>query len=115
MNPPLRLDAILARVLADRCPGVQACPRSLPLDPIGDPAAASQTRERWDLCELIPNAPRHWSEMPSRFKALPHVREWSGEASAVLGFKVILDCGDNDEVWVVRASPVQPNDQEQAP
>ena len=115
MNPPLRLDAILARVLADRCPGVQACPGCLPLDPVGDPAAASRARERWELSELIPDAPRRWSEMGSSSDAIASRRGWRDAAATVLGFPVMLDCGDNNEVWVVRASLVPPDDQERSP
>lgn len=115
MNPPLRLDAILTRVLADRCPGVQACPGSLSLERAGDSAAACPVRERCELFELFPDAPRLWSGLGSPDDAIPGRRGWRDDAAKVLGFPVMLDCGDNNEVLVVRASPMPQNDQEQTP
>lgn len=69
-------------------------------------------RDRWQLVELIPGAPRRWSELGSSFDDIAVRRDWGMDAAMVLGFKVMLDCGDNNEVWVVRASPVPQNDQE---
>ena len=115
LNPPLRLDAILARVLADRCPSVQACPRDSALERPVELTTASPDREFWELCELFPDAPRLWSWLGSSFDDVAKPREWRDAAAGVLGFPVMLDCGDNNEVWVVRASPMPQNDQEQTP
>jgi hypothetical protein len=72
-------------------------------------------RDRWALVELFPSAPRRWSDLGSPIDDIAGRRDWGIDAAMVLGFKVMLDCGDNNEVWVVRASPVPQNDQEPTP
>lgn len=99
VNQSLRLEALLVRVMADLCPGVQACPSNLPVQ---HGKTANGRQELWQVVAST-DAPRRWQDLGQPFdrrgEGVRARRFWQAEAEQAMGCAVTLECGENDEIW----------------